>query len=119
MKNLIKTDEIWWEDFELVGVTTNTPDFGSGDGQVLVQAFYASGLTGLNHLPAYIEDGGDDAEGIPQEIVRWYWGEEMVAESLDLAIYIRGDEFEGQYPVIHDTGWLWEALQDVAESEEI
>ena len=97
MSNLIKSDEIWWEDFEIIGVTTNTPDYHAKDGQVLVQAFYSSGLTGLNHLPAYLEDGGDDPEGIPKEIVRWYWGEEMVAESLDLAVYIRGDEFEGQY----------------------
>ena len=53
MKFLIKTDEICWEDFEIVGVTTNTPDFGAGDGQVLVQGFHSAGLAGLNHLPAY------------------------------------------------------------------
>ena len=50
---------------------------------------------------------------------RWYWGEKMVAESLDLAVYLRGEDFEGLHPVIHDTGWMWEALEDVAASEEI
>lgn len=116
MKTLLKTDEIYWDDFRVIGVTTHTPDYDAQDGQVLVQGYDPRNLSYLDNFPAYLEDGEDDEDGNPREVIRWYYGDECIAASYDLTHHIKGDDIT-DHPVVLDYGWLWETLMEFLEDE--
>jgi len=130
MKTLLHTDEIYWDEFTLMGVTTHTPDYSpdalftsAGKRQVLVQSHNPRNLALLDQFPAYIEEGEADEDGNPREIIRWYYGDECIAASYDLVHHVQGSDEQTDWPVIIDYGWLWETLHEVADdfarSEEI
>lgn len=130
MKTLLHTDEIYWDEFTLMGVTTHTPDYApdalftsAGKRQVLVQSHNPRNLALLDQFPAYIEEGEADEEGEAREVIRWYYGDECIAASYDLVHHVQGSDEQTDWPVIIDYGWLWETLHEVADdlarSEEI
>lgn len=130
MKNLLHTDEIYWDEFTLMGVTTHTPDYApdalftsAGQRQVLVQSHNPRNLALLDQFPAYLEDGENDEDGNEREVIRWYYGDECIAASYDLVHHVQGSNEQTDWPVIIDYGWLWETLHEVADdlarSEEI